>query len=267
MRDRLGACALSGFSAGGGPESGGGDGVEGPVVEGVRSQVGPVGPHDGAGLRVHRRLGEELDLAERFEDRADRPSQLRLEVDGADGAVGEADLQPVPAEVLDGADVVGGARGSGSMLTSGSSATSRSQLGSSSARCSSAHSATRFAARRGREPCSTVPVAMSIWVGARTAPAWRHRSSTATTSGVGLATVNLCQHRGERTHLQYLRTYLSRQGSPSRGHRRQRYLTASRDSTIRPGPAIRPRLLPTLSGSAGLAPPAESWRSDAEPAS
>ncbi len=64
-------------------------------MEGVGGQVGPVGPHDGAGLRVHHRLGEELDLAERFEDRADRASQLRLEVDGTDGVVGEADLQPM----------------------------------------------------------------------------------------------------------------------------------------------------------------------------
>lgn len=52
----------------------------------------PCVPHDGAGLGVHRRLGEELDLAERLEYRTERASQLRLEVDGPDGTVGEADL-------------------------------------------------------------------------------------------------------------------------------------------------------------------------------
>lgn len=73
-------------------------------------------------------------------------------------------------------------------------------------------------------------------------PAWRRRSSTQPrVSGGGLATVNLCQHPRRRTHLQYLRTYPSRQGWPSRGRRRQGYLTASRAFTTGPGPAIRPR--------------------------
>jgi hypothetical protein len=96
--------------------------------------------------------------------------------------------------------------------------------------------------------------------------AWRRRSSPAASFGCGLGTVKVCQHPGERTHLQYRRTYRFRLGWPSRGRRRRRYLTALRAFTIRPDPAIRPRLLPTWFGSAGSTPPAESSRSDAEPA-
>ncbi len=122
--------------------SGRADGVEGAVVEGVGGQVGTVGPHDRAGLRVDGGLGEELDLAQGFEDGSDRSGELRLEVNRAYRAVGEGDPEWVSAQVFDGTDVVRSAHGNGSMLTSGCSEAARSLLANRCARWSSAHSAT-----------------------------------------------------------------------------------------------------------------------------
>ena len=116
--------------------------VEVASVEGLGSQVGTVGPDHGTELGVDRCQGEEGLLSKRLENGADRASELAFQVDDADAAVGEANLEPVVSKVADGADIVGGAHGKGSVLLKGSSAMARCRLDSSSERGKPAHSST-----------------------------------------------------------------------------------------------------------------------------
>jgi hypothetical protein len=136
--------------------------VYGLVVEYLRGEVGTVGPGDRSELRIDPDLGEALLISQWLEDGPNRSLKPQAEVKFAHQAVGEGQPEAVPAELLDGADVVRTAHGSGSMVGSGCSAMALSQSAANSSRCNSTYSRTSAMARRGREPWRISPLAMTI---------------------------------------------------------------------------------------------------------
>ena len=80
--------------------------VCGLVVEHIRGEVGTVGPGDRSEFGIDTGLGEELLISEGLEDGPNRAFELGAEVEFAHDAVGEGQSEAVPAEVLDGPDVV-----------------------------------------------------------------------------------------------------------------------------------------------------------------
>jgi hypothetical protein len=84
------------------------------LVEDLGSEIGAVRPHDGPELGIDCHLREVNDIPKGLEHRALRGLESLREVDVTDEAIGERQPKTMPAEVLDGGDLVGSGHGSGS---------------------------------------------------------------------------------------------------------------------------------------------------------